>query len=73
MIRQFLSSPSGRLSVRRMLFAISVLTSCGIAITSIALDRDVGTGAVSVLASTVAATAAAAGIGRFAENEKADA
>lgn len=71
MISQIFSAPSGRLSTRRILFAISVLTSCGVAIASIILDRNVGAGAVSVLASTVAATAAAAGIGRFAENEKA--
>jgi hypothetical protein len=70
MIRQFFSSPAGRLSIRRMLFALSVVTSCGVAVASIVLGRDVGTGAVSVLASTVAATAAAAGLGRFAESDK---
>lgn len=63
----FLRSPSGRLSVRRALFAVAVLTSCGCAVASVVLGRDVGPGAVSVLASTTAATAAAAGLGRFAE------
>lgn len=67
MIRQILSSPSGRLSARRLLFGLAVLTSCGCAVASVALGRDVGPGAVSVLASTTAATAAAAGLGRFAE------
>lgn len=67
MIGHFLSSPSGRPSIRRALFAVAVLTSCGCAIASVALNREVGPGAVSVLASTTAATAAAAGLGRFAE------
>lgn len=63
----FLRSPSGRLSARRLLFALAVVTSCGCAVASVILNRDVGPGAVSVLASTTAATAAAAGLGRFAE------
>lgn len=64
---QLLRSPSGRLSMRRALFALSVLTACGCAVASVALKGDIGPGAVSVLSSTVAATAAAAGLGRFAE------
>jgi hypothetical protein len=64
---QFLRSPSGRLSIRRALFALSVLTSCGCAVASMVLKFDIGPGAVSVLASTTAATAAATGLGRFTE------
>ena len=63
----FFRSPSGRLSMRRALFAVSVFSSCGCAIASVVMRADVGPGAVSVLASTVAATATAAGLGRFAE------
>jgi len=63
----FLRSPSGRLSMRRALFALSVLSACGCAIASVIMRSDVGPGAVSVLSSTVAATAAAAAAGRFAE------
>lgn len=64
---QVLRSPSGRVSMRRALFAVAVLTSCGCSILSLILKQDIGPGAVTVLSSTVAATAAAAGIGRFAE------
>lgn len=64
---QLLRSPSGRLSMRRALFAMAVLTACGCAVASVVLRGDIGPGAVSVLSSTVAATAAAAGLGRFAE------
>lgn len=64
---QLLRSPSGRLSMRRALFAVAVVTACGCAAASLALKHDIGPGAVSVLSSTVAATAAAAGLGRFAE------
>jgi len=64
---QFFRSPSGRLSIRRGLFALSVVTACGCAVASVLLKGDIGQGAVSVLTSTVAATAAAAGLGRFAE------
>jgi hypothetical protein len=53
--------------MRRALFAAAVLVSLGCGIASIVLDRDIHPGAVSVLASSVAATAAAAGLGRFAE------
>lgn len=60
-------SPSGRTSMRRALFALSVGSACGCAVAAVALDHDVRPGVVSVLASTVAFTAAAAGIGRFAE------
>lgn len=64
---KLLRSPSGRLSMRRALFALAVATACGCAVASVALQGDIGPGAVSVLSSTVAATAAAAGLGRFAE------
>jgi len=67
MIRAFLASPSGRLSVRRAMFAAALLVSLGCGVASLILDRDIRPGAVSVLASAVAATAAAAGLGRFAE------
>lgn len=71
MIRALLSSPAGRLSVRRALFALSVLASLGCSIASIAMDRNIQPGAVSVLATALASTAAAAGLGRFAEGGKA--
>ena len=64
---QLLRSPSGRLSIRRALFAVAVVTACGCSTASVLLKGDIGPGAVSVLSSTVAATAAAAGLGRFAE------
>lgn len=67
MIRQMLSSPSGRLSSRRALFSLAVVVALGCAVAAVALDHEIKPGVVSVLASTTAATAAAAGLGRFAE------
>lgn len=64
---QLIRSPSGRISMRRALFAVAVFTACGCSVASVLLKHDIGPGAVSVLSSTVAATAAAAGLGRFAE------
>jgi MFS-type transporter involved in bile tolerance (Atg22 family) len=71
MIRALLSSPAGRLSVRRTLFAVSVIASLGCAIASVVLDRNIQPGTVSVLATALASTAAAAGLGRFAESSEA--
>lgn len=69
MIRQLLASPAGRLSVRRALFALSVLASLGCCIASLSMDRDIKPGAVTVLGTAIASTAAAAGLGRFAEGK----
>ena len=69
MIRQFLSSPAGRLSARRALFAVSVMVSLGCAVASLAMDRNIHPGAVTVLGTALASTAAAAGLGRFAESK----
>lgn len=62
-----LSSPSGRTSMRRALFAVAVLTACGCAVASTVTHGDIGPGAVSVLSMVVAATAGAVTVGRFAE------
>lgn len=70
MIRQLLASPAGRLSARRALFALSVVVSLGCSIASVLLDRNIQPGAVSVLATAIASTAAAAGLGRFAESKE---
>lgn len=70
MIRQLLSSPAGRLSARRALFALAVSVSLGCAVASIWLDRDIKPGAVTVLGTAIASTAAAAGLGRFAEGKE---
>ena len=59
MIRQLFSSPAGRLSARRALFALSVSVSLGCAVASICLARDIKPGAVTVLGTAIAFTAAA--------------
>lgn len=53
--------------MRRALFALAVVVALSCAALSVALDRDIRPGAVSVLATTIAATATAATAGRFAE------
>lgn len=53
--------------MRRALFALVVVVAISCAALSVVLDRDIRPGAVSVLATAIAATATAATAGRFAE------
>jgi len=63
----YLDSPSGRKSSRRALYALAVVVGCSCVLASVALDRDIQPGAVTVLSMLVASTAAGAVVGRFAE------
>lgn len=66
-MKEFFHSPSGRPSMRRALYAISVLVCSACCGFSVANGRDIQPGVVSVLIGLLASTATAALGGRLAE------
>ena len=63
----YLASPSGRKSIRRLLFALAICVALSCVVLAVSLDRDIKPGVVAVIASVLTVTATAVTAGRFAE------